>query len=308
MIFDNCNPFTKNPNNQPELKYACYYFNYLFNVVMSLYDWTGKEFEPGGSLNRDYLEWALNTQGHAGFFLDKDKKIRGLLTTRVGLDPYNFPTTLQTSNPVLGDLKGVIGVNAVWVRNNRFAVPTISTIRHFAEELAKVEVSLNVNLTNSRDVKIYQAETDAQAQQIRKAVDDISKGKPGIILKPDLAEQIMSDTGSGSVPVFGTPSEYLVDKYIQDKRSIMNDFFVAFGVNASGANIIKKERNLTSEVDSNNQEIEVNKSYWLETREQACREVKEVLGFDIDVKLREPRSEEYLPSAYEVEEEVAANE
>ena len=77
-------------------------------------------------------------------------------------------------------------------------------------------------------------------------------------------------------------------------RSIVSDFLVAFGINSSGANQIKKERNLTSEVNSNNQQIMINREYWLSTRKQACEICNEIFGTNLSVDvIKEEKDNEY---------------
>lgn len=284
-ILDSCNPYRG--CKTPEGICQCYWFEMLWNRVMSLYEWKGKDFEGrSASLNADYLEWALMSQGEAAFILDKEGWLRGLRCSRIGLDPYNFPTTLLVANPVLGNLTGKVNKDCVWIRNNKFALPTISTIKYYATQLAKVQISLNVSLSNNRMAKVFQAETDAQAQAIRKMVDDIDGGKLAVIQKPDIFSQIMSNDSGNRVPVYSTPSEYLADKYLENMREILNDFYTTFGVNSSGANMIKHERNLSSEVNSNNQQIMINRVYWLEPRQEAAKLASEIFGTEITVDLR----------------------
>lgn len=267
-----------------------YWFSMLWNRVMSLYEWKGKDFEgKDATLNADYLEYTLMTQGEACFIKDKKGLLRGLRCSRIGLDPYNWPLTLLATNPVLGNLQGKVNKDCVWIRNNKFATPTIETIKYYATQLAKVQISLNVSLSNNRMTKVFQAESDEQAQAIRKMVDDIDSGKLAVIQKPDIFSQIMGggDSSGSGIPVYSTPSEYLADKYLENMREILNDFYTTFGVNSSGANMIKHERNLSSEVNSNNQQIMINRVYWLEPRQKAAELASELFGVEISVDLRE---------------------
>ena len=272
----------------PEGICARYWFSMLWDRCMSLYEWKGKDFEgKEATLNADYLEYTLMTQGEATFIKDKQGKLRGLRCSRIGLDPYNFPLTLLATNPVLGNLQGKVNKDCVWVRNNKFATPTIETIKYYATQLAKVQISLNVSLSNNRITKVFQAETDEQAQAIRKMIDDVDSGKLAVIQKPDVFSQITSGGDSNKIPVYSTPSEYLADKYLENMREILNDFYTTFGVNSSGANMIKHERNLSSEVNSNNQQIMINRVYWLEPRQKAAKLASEIFGTEITVDLRE---------------------
>ena len=293
MFLENYNPFVKCKDiKPPERDYCIFFYNMLFDKAMSLFVWNGKPFEgENATMNKDYLEWCLLTQGYAGILKDKDGNLRGLRCTKIGLDPYMFPKEILCTNFVLGDFSGEVNKNAVWVRNNKFAVPAISKIKHFARQLARIQLSLDISLNNNRMTKVFSAENDHQAQAIRKLVDDVSTGKDAVIVKNSVMENILNGNNN-NIPVYGTPSEYLADSYIQDMRSVMNDFFITFGVNASGANIIKKERNIQSEVDSNNQEIIVNRAFWLETRKEAAEMCNKIFGTDISVEIRKPEEKE----------------
>ena len=294
MMLDNCNPFTNDKKYKkcPETDYCIFFYNLLWDKAITFFEWRGDPLEgPDATMNRDYLEWCLLSQGHAGILRDKKELLRGLRCTRVGLDPYNFPREILCANFVLGELRGEVNKTAVWVRNNKFAVPAISKIVHYAKALARIQLSLDISLQNNRMTKVFAAENDHQAQQIRKLVDNVSAGKDAVIIKSSIMDNILAGDRS-SIPVYGTPSEYLADSYIQDMRSVMNDFFVCFGVNASGANVIKKERNLTSEVNSNNQEIIINREFWLSTRREAAELCNDIFGTNLTVDIRKPTTAE----------------
>ena len=280
------NPFSG--CKSPEGVASCYWFKMLWNRVMSLYEWKSPLLDgPDATLNADYLEFTLMSQGEACFIKDKEGLLRNLKCSRIGLDPYARPVTLLATNPVLGNITGKVNKDCVWIRNNKFATPTIDTIKYYATQLAKVQISLNVSLSNNRMTKVFRAETDEQAQAIRKMVDDVDGGKLAVIQKPDIFSQITDSEGGTGLSVYSTPSEYLADKYLENIREILNDFYTTFGVNSSGANMIKHERNLSSEVNSNNQQIMVNRVYWLEPRQEAAKLASEMFGTEITVDLRE---------------------
>lgn len=284
-MFDvSCN-IKKSDLKKCEHDYSQYFFRLLFKRALSIFKWTGKPFDGvRPDMNSDYLEWCLLTQGYAGAIKDNDGILRGLRCTRVGYDCYYLPDEIIAANPVLGTLTGKVGDDCVFIKGNKTALPAIDIINHYAIILAKLQVSLNVSLNNNRMTKIFHAENDAQANQIRKMQDDVSAGKDAIIIKSSLISSIM-DEDHGTVPVYGTPSDYLSAAYLQDIRTVINDFYVQFGVNASGANMVKRERNTVSEVDSNNQEILINREFWLEPRKKAAEQINEMFGTDIKVEM-----------------------
>ena len=284
-IWQSPNPFSG--CKTPEGICSKYWFNLLWDRCMSLYKWKGKDFEgKDASLNADYLEYTLMTQGEACFIKDKQGKLRNLRCSHIGLDPYAMPITLLATNPVLGNITGKVNKDCVWVRNNKFATPTIETIKYYATQLAKVQISLNVSLSNNRMTKVFQAESDEQAQAIRKMVDDIDSGKLAVIQKPDVFAQIMGGDKANNMLVYSTASQYLADKYIENMREILNDFYATFGVNSSGANMIKASKNSVAEVNSNNQQIMINRIYWLEPRQEAAKLASELFNVDISVDIR----------------------
>lgn len=285
MVLQCPNPYTG--CKTPEGICQRYWFDMLWNRVMSLYEWKSPLFDgPDATLNADYLEWALMSQGEATFIKDKEGKLRGLRCSRIGLDPYNFPVTILATNPVLGTITGKVNKDCVWIRNNKFATPTIDTIKYYATQLAKVQTSLNVSLSNNRMANVFSAETDEQAQAIRKMVDDVDAGKLAVIQKPDVFAQIMGGDKANNMLVYSTASQYLADKYIENMREILNDFYATFGVNSSGANMIKASKNSVAEVNSNNQQIMINRVYWLEPRQEAAKLASELFNVDISVDIR----------------------
>lgn len=285
MVLQCPNPYTG--CKTPEGICQRYWFEMLWNRVMSLYEWKSPLFDgPDATLNADYLEWALMSQGEATFIKDKEGKLRGLRCSRIGLDPYNFPVTILATNPVLGTITGKVNKDCVWIRNNKFATPTIDTIKYYATQLAKVQTSLNVSLSNNRMANVFSAETDEQAQAIRKMVDDVDAGKLAVIQKPDVFAQIMGGDKANNMLVYSTASQYLADKYIDNMREILNDFYATFGVNSSGANMIKASKNSVAEVNSNNQQIMINRVYWLEPRQEAAKLASELFNVDISVDIR----------------------
>lgn len=263
---------------------CCFWFKTLWDRAMSLFKWEGDVFENKNStLNADYLEWSLLNFGSAAFVKDENGNFRALNCTRVGLDPYGFPEKVLIANPVLGTFERDLKDSAVWIRGNKFATPAIENITYYATQMAKVQTSLNVSLSNNRLTNVFCAESDEQVQAIRKMIDDVDSGKLAVVQKPDIFKQIMGD--KGGMNVYSTPSNYLADKYIQNMREIVNDFYASFGVNTNGANLSKNERNLVDEVNSNNQQILINREFWFAPRKEAARRISELFGIEVDVRI-----------------------
>ena len=61
--------------------------------------------------------------------------------------------------------------------------------------------------------------------------------------------------------------------------------------------IDKKERLVTGEVDSNDQQVEVNAEIMLEARKRACDKINEMFGLNVSVELRNKPKEETVNDA-----------
>ena len=192
-------------------------------------------------MNDVYLLNKLFTFGYAGITRDPKGDLRGLDCTRIGLDPYMWPTNLHFTNAILGSFDRTVNENAVFMPLNRDFSPIIGLLTKYARQLAEIDVTLDVNVINIRTTKIFPVSSDPEAQQIRRMVEDVENGLPATLKKNSLRDSIMNKNG---VPAYSLAENYFVDKMIQDIRSKISEFLNILGVNTSGANQVKAERNL----------------------------------------------------------------
>lgn len=272
MIID----LIKSPNfkNTALGRRAKFWYYRLFEMVASIFEY---ENLPQ-SINRDYLESVLLSEGSIVWIKDKEGKLRALRGSHYGFDCYNFPTSTEIANPVLGTLKGTFGINSVWMRNNIYAKPINEYVREYALEIAQLDVDFKVNLDNLKLAMVLSVDNEAQARQVKDLYTKILCGEPAVITGNDA--DLLSEN---NVNVFASDIQYLGTQLLADRRTIINDFLTIFGIN----NIVleKKERLITGEVDTNNQELEINKMYWLRTRQDAIEEVNKMFGTDISVDI-----------------------
>ena len=107
-------------------------------------------------------------------------------------------------------------------------------------------------------------------------MQQVENGNPYIFLDETM------DTAS--IEVF----DLKVNSHIMDlqlyKRQLKNEALSYFGLN--NANTDKKERLISSEVESNNEEIETARNIMLNARKQACQMINEMFGLNIDVRFK----------------------
>lgn len=274
-MFCECpNPFHESKDAVITNRFARFWFSRLWQIATSAFL---IENAPE-SVNVNYIESVLLTNGYIGFQKINDE-LYSLPVTIETRDPYMYPDKCFTANWLLGENKFKNNYDGVVMLSNKHGTPAINIITEYAEQLARIEVNIKVNLDNTKIDKIFIAETPEQANKIRKLVDDVVSGKLAVIAEPDIADKIFNE--EGKLPVYSSPSEYMVDKLIENRRQIFNDFLNTFGIDTSGANVVKAERNTNLEVESNDMQITVQRDFWLEPRRRALKKINELFGTDM---------------------------
>ena len=265
-----------------------FYRNKLRQIIKGLWD-----AECPNEWSRDYL---LDLLLFEGYVLITDTDV-GIVPIRSGLTGYNymnFPIETHSELPILGTIKRTLGKDAELIYLEWDETRTFfnfnETIRIFAEKLASCDAGIDVNIMNSKLAYIAEAESKAQAEAIKDLMDDVSVGEPLVVYRKD--------------SISTTPMQLLTNNLrqnfiagdIQDtKRTIYNELFTYLGIN--NANTDKKERLITSEVDSNYEELVVN-VYNMEENVKRCVErVKKMfpsLNFNIKLKFDSSSREEKM--------------
>ena len=262
---------------------ARFWYEILYNKVISLREWKNLP----KSINRDYLETVLMNRGYIIWIKDNEGELRSLYGAAYGFDCYNFPTSAEISNTVLGNLKGVFGVNCVFMRNNTYSQPVQKYLFEYAMQLAQLDTNLKINLDNLKTTTVFNVSNQEQAKQVKELYKKIVNGEPAVISTDNL--NFLSDN---KVDVFSQNIQYLGSQFLADRRTIINDFLSLFGINNLA--LEKKERLVTGEIEYNNQETSINRAFWLRPAQDAVKEINEMFGTNIEVDYIEDNIEDDL--------------
>lgn len=191
-------------------------------------------------------------------------------------DPYYQPTIFTVSNPALNFSKNLeIGVDCVWCRNDSLGLGLTPLNQFYGSLLTECGITFRTNLILSRMNNTISAEDDRTAKSAEKYLDDIERGKLGVISDSQFFEGLNIHRGT-------TKNETLTD-IIEGWQYIKASWFNDFGLNANYN--MKRERIQNAEAENDNDALLPLIDDMLTCRLELCEKVNEMYGTNITVKL-----------------------
>lgn len=292
--------------NSKELrKYAMYennrqwqdVFNRLVSIVTNIYEWDGLP----DTCDQYFLETILLWQAQACIIYDKEKggylslpstpasqmnvyyqntywrayslgySQKFLALTKWNKDIYKKAT------PFIDETE-TLPIGCV-CSDNIMSYPLIETVQIYTDKLVDVLRAIDVKV---KQLKLgFIIETDEESKTaIQQAIRDVDNNVLAVYARRDIAK-VMKE--SKSINTGSTPME--LETLWKAYDNIMSAFLTAFGINNLNT-ADKKERLLTDEVNSNNEQIALNAAYRLDQRLHFCENLNSVFGTNVTCRIR----------------------
>ena len=246
-------------------------YSRLKNIALSAFKWEGLP----DTCNVRYLEDTLFHYGMAVFVDDPEMSFLNLKVTPADtLNVYNEPiryTAFSTNYS-----KEYAADDCVIIRNNLMSKSTDSTIMLYAERIAKLEMAIDIN-TQAQKTPILIRCDDKTKKTLETIYAQYEGDKPVIFGHNKLMEKPLE--------VLTTEAPFVADKLREEKRNLWNEVLEFLGINTNPSDK-KKERLIMSEVESNNEQIDIQAETMLLCRQMACDEINKKYGLNVSVSKR----------------------
>lgn len=247
------------------------YYNRLTELAISMFEWKNLP----ETVDARFLELTLFGDGMSVFFKDDVLGYLALRTMIGGrLNVYQIPTIRHAyaSNGVNVPLNED---NSVIIFNNLIHTNSLLDVEMFAERLYKLDRIIDIN-ANAQKTPILITCDENQRLTMKNLYAKYDGDVPAIF-----ADKNLNPKGVG---VLNTGAPYVSDKIYALKTAYWNEALTYLGI--SNMNINKKERLIQREAASNLGGTIASRYSRLEARKQACKQINEMFGLEIDCDYR----------------------
>lgn len=271
------------------------YEDRLHMLAISLFTWKGLDDIAGFGASH-FIEESLYRYGKACIVKDDEIGIKALNVTAAGkLNIYYLPVKVNAFSTGYNKIYDFDDV--VYIMNNELQKPTKDTLTLFAARLYETERTSDVNLQAQKTPVLIEGDKNVLLT-LKNTYMQYSGNMPVIYGNKNFDV-------SSKLNVLRTDAPYIVDKLEDHKHNLWNDCMTFLGIN--NANTSKKERLVTSEVESNDQLINYYLNCFYKTRKKACDILNEKFGTNVEIVLNKEVVDLLAETTRALEEEGGEN-
>lgn len=197
-----------------------------------------------------------------------------------GLNVYDRPTKCTIANHLINNLTLTIGKDCVLVHLQNNYQGVYSLLNIYSETLASIDAGIAVNIMNTKAAWMFDCDGKAQEETAKKIYDDITSGRPAVFARANNSGALNSD-GKIGITMLNVKNTYITDLLQDAKRAVRYEFLSEIGIN--NANVDKKERVNTLEVEANDDELRNAIDDWKNNLERQFDEINKLFGLNIKV-------------------------
>ena len=250
---------------------ANFYKRYLTQKAISQFKFTLPE-----TWNRDYFLYTLYIWGFVAVVRTNKFGVIPQGCTLTGYDVFYRPTNAVISNPLLkGIIQPRIGKECTLIKLQPDYGSIWDMIDFYGNMLALSAEAASVNLMNSRLAYIFLTSNKQGAETMKKALDKILSGEPGVFVDKDM---FRDENGELNWNLFeqNLSNNFIAPEILETMRTWEEKFDAEIGIPTT--NTQKKERLVTGEVEANQAEAETRLKLWYEGISKGIEETRDMFG------------------------------
>ena len=263
-----------------------YWQRSLFQRAISTIDFTGLPAEWEGEV-RDFFYWCVFSYGYVGIFDHEQYGLTFQPGALKGYDWYYQPTEFIVANPKLKGFSGTFKIHETCellkITPDYRGIWDI--INYYSMLLSALDSGINMSIVNSKFAYLMGAKNKAAAEALKKAFDKIASGEPAVVLDQSLLQQ---DPQSKEDPWSflersNIKNSYLTTDQLMDRSTLLSAFDAEVGIRSLPYN--KKERLVTAEAESREQDSTARLDVWMSTLDSSLKLVNKMFGTNIKAEL-----------------------
>ena len=216
---------------------------------------------------------------HCNAFKEEDDYLALQCAISGPLDVYRIPVR-RRAYAVNGFNRELDNKNSVIIYNNMLHKNSMLDVRMFARDLYNLDRAISVN-ANAQKTPILIRCAENERLSLENVYMNYDGNKPVIFADKQL--------NPNALTVLKTDAPYVADKLYTLKTQKWNEALTYLGI--SNVNITKRERLITDEVTRNQGGTIASRYSRLESRRQACKQINEMFGLEIQCDYREDYQE-----------------
>ena len=257
-----------------------YYGNYLFKKILSVFSFEGLP----ETWAENYFKAILFGKGYIAVFNDPEYGVicqNCSLADTISL--FRQPTRVLIANPFFKkSFQLRVGKTCEVLKVQPDYHGVLDIVSFYADMLAVSAETVGVNLMNSKVSYVFFAQNRQMAETFKKMYDQLASGQPFTVVDRSL----QSEDGVKAWDMFeqNVGNNYVVTHVLNDMKTIEDQFNTKIGI--PNANTQKRERLVTSEVESNDVDTSALVNVWLDTMQADLKKINRAYGLNITVKYR----------------------
>lgn len=257
-----------------------YYGNYLFKKILSVFSFEGLP----ETWAENYFKAILFGKGYIAVFNDPEYGVicqNCSLADTISL--FRQPTRVLIANPFFKkSFQLRVGKTCEVLKVQPDYHGVLDIVSFYADMLAVSAETVGVNLMNSKVSYVFFAQNRQMAETFKKMYDQLASGQPFTVVDRSL----QSEDGAKAWDMFeqNVGNNYVVTHVLNDMKTIEDQFNTKIGI--PNANTQKRERLVTSEVESNDVDTSALVNVWLDTMQADLKKINRAYGLNISVKYR----------------------